>query len=136
MMFLLQFISSSTDLFEKLEDDTPQLIKDLRRNFSLEAGILNGLEKVDYYMYAKRGYDECGDVVVLTHVLRNNAKALDSYAKTIRGFKEHVWTEEHSQASQAILEQFADIPGPKDEGGIPAAYKHACDKGYMQIAGK
>lgn len=132
-MFLLQFITGPTDLLAGLNPLTDATLRHLRTNYALEGKIFNALEKFDYYMYAKkRGYDECGDVVILVHVLRNQAGPLDEYANTIPGFREYVWTEAHSEAARVFMERYADIPGPKDPGGIPAAYEWAYQHGYME----
>lgn len=132
-MFLLQFITGPTDLLEAYNMGTANWLRHLRKNFSLEGKVFNALEKADYYMYAKkRGYDECGDVVILVHVLRNHTGPLDEYAKTIPGFREHVWTQAHSESAKEFMERYAGIPGPKDPGGIPAAYEWAYANGYME----
>jgi hypothetical protein len=136
-MFLLQFIMSPTDLLERLSSDTAITLRHLRRNYRLEGMVFNALEKFDYYIYAKkRGYDECGDVVILVHVLRNHTGPLDEYARLIPGFREHVWTDEHSKAAREFMERYHDIPGPKDPGGIQAAYDFACQKSYMTLPAK
>lgn len=130
--FLLQFITGDIQIFEDDSEDTRDAIRAVQLVHHFEGRVFNALEKMDYYIYAKRGYDESGDVVILTHVLRNHTKPLDEYANTIRGFKEHVWTEAHSEAAKEFMERYADIPGPKDPGGIPAAYEWAYQKGYMR----
>ncbi len=130
--FLLQFITGNVEPFEQDSEDTKDAILAVQRFHYREGDTFNALEKLDYFMHAKRGYDECGDVVILVHVLRNHTAPLDEYANTIPGFKKHVWTEAHSQAAKEFMERYADIPGPKDPGGIPAAYEWAYANGHME----
>lgn len=129
--FLLQFVLDEG--FEIPGDsDANTLLKNLRKNNQYEATLFNLLERFDYYLYAVSAYDEVGDLVILVHVLRNNWTFLDSYSRLIPGVG-NLWTYQLHKTALEFMEQYKDIPGPKDEGGIPAAYAYAVKKGYMTI---
>jgi hypothetical protein len=129
--FLLQFVLDEG--FEIPGDHNANfLLKKLRKDNQHEAMIFNLLERFDYYLYAVRAYDKVGDVVILVHVLRNNWRFLDSYSRLIPGIA-NIWTGELHKTVLEFLQEYKDIPGPKDEGGIPAAYAYAVEKGYMTI---
>ena len=129
--FLLQFVLEKDFLIDG-DDDANKVLESLRKRNQHEATIFNLLERFDYYLYAVRAYDEVGDVVILVHVLRNNWCFLDSYSRVIPGIS-NIWTDELHKAALEFMEKYKDIPGPKDEGGIPAAYAYAVKKAYMTI---
>lgn len=129
--FLLQF--ALDEGFEIPGDsDANFSLQMLRHNNQNEATLFNLLERFDYYLYAVRAYDEVGDLVILVHVLRNNWLFIDSYSRIIPGIT-NLWTGELHRTALEFMQRYKDIPGPKDEGGIPAAYDYAVKRGYMTI---
>lgn len=129
--FLLQFVLEKG--FEIPGDDNANfLLKKLQKENQHEATLFNLLERFDYYLYAVRAYQEFGDVVILYHVLINNWRFLDSYSRLLPGIT-GLWTSELHKAAVDFMEQYKDIPGPKNKGGILAAYEYAISKGYMAI---
>ncbi len=130
--FLLQFVLDKDFILEG-KDRACKVLKKLRNENQHEATLFNLLERFDYYLYAVRAYQEFGDVVILVHVLRNQSPYLDTYSRLIPGISDMLWTLELESSTIEFLQKYKDIPGPKDEGGIPAAYAYAVEKGYMTI---
>lgn len=109
-----------------------EMLKRARKKNLGEGQVFDALERLDYILYALRGFQECGDVVILKHVYCNQAKRLDEYAKMIEGFDKW-WTKKMSASVKRFMARYADIPSEKENGGIPAAYAYALEKGYMTI---
>jgi len=126
--FLLQYATKKENGFGGHDKIVTEL-QVLREKNSFEAAVFNAIEKLDYFWYAKMGYEECADVVILTHTLRNQFERLEYYSSNIRGF-DRFWDEETSKTASSFLEKYQDIPGAHDIG---EAYKYSCHKGYMII---
>lgn len=124
--FLLQFATDSSIDFILFGLDTniQDIFEDLKDSRGFEAKVFNALERYDYFLYAFESFQVCKDVVILTHVLRNQKHHLDRYVDEISQFNKF-WTPEIQDFSVEFLKIHKSIPGPKDDGGIPAAYRFA-----------
>lgn len=124
--FLLQFIvkDNLSDFAEHLDD--PTMIDRLRKELWVEGQLFNALETLDYIQYAHMCHQQCGDVVILNQVLRNQAPVLKEYGRQIGGFRDVFWTERHIESAESFMEHFHQMPKGKPEG-----YEWAYANGYM-----
>ncbi len=129
--FILQFVTDKKVTFEG-HPWAERKLENARFEYFEEGQVFNALETLDYVLYAIHGYRVCGDVVILKHIYSNQVEILDQYSVTIPGF-DVWWDKKMSSRAHRFMRKYADIPGPKDEGGIPAAYAYAVEKGYMTI---
>jgi len=129
--YLLQHVTNDTVNFVG-HPWAEKMLRTIRKDYFAEGQVFDALERLDYVLYALKAYQKCGDVVILKHVYCNQVKRLDGYAKTIKGFNKW-WYKEISADAKRFMKKYADIPDPKDEGGIPAAYAYAVEKGYMTL---
>ncbi len=130
--FMIQFLTKGKlGVFEKYLE--PGTIERLKKDYWMEAMLFNALERRDYIQYALLCYKMCRDVVIMTHVLRNQAQALKEYGRRIPGFRDVFWTLEQIQLAEDFMEYFKHMPESKGPGGgIPAAYEWAYANGHME----
>lgn len=129
--FLLQFITGDIKPFF-VDEETQSLISEVAILYEADGKIFNFLEKLDYVHFALWAYRVASDPVILVHVLRNQIKALDEYAEEFPTIREQAWTRGMSEWAHEFMVLYKDLPGPKSEGGIPAAYEAAYQAGYMR----
>lgn len=126
--FLLQYAHDATISFRHQESQ--QDLEMLRKTCATEARVFDFLERLDYLLYADTAFKDYGDVVLRTHVLRNQHSYLQQHLADFSWFQNllpKISLVEHDE----FIKNYADIPGPKDEGGILAAYGYARARGYL-----
>lgn len=129
--FLLQFILGDVSHFEQ-DPEAFAIIQDLQHYSLLEARLFNALERLDYIYYAWQAYEDTGDVVILTHVLRRHVPKLKECASgMIDGFSKVMWTPEQQSQAEEIIEMFREMPGPDGEEMWPA-YEWAIKNGHWK----
>lgn len=126
--FLLQYAHDAGISFE--HQQSQQDLEMLRDRYATEARIFDFLERLDYLLYAETAMGKCGDVVLYTHVLRNQLPHFKRHLAEFPWF-ETLLPESSLVEYDKFLDLHADIPGPKDKGGIVAAYIHAITKPYL-----
>lgn len=126
--FLLQYAHDVTIYFSHQE--SCQDLKILRTTCAVEARIFDFLERLDYLLYAETAMREYGDVVLYVHVLRNQLSHFKQHLTEFPWFLK-LLPESDMVEYEEFLKDYTDIPGPKDEGGIPAAYEYAKEQAYL-----
>lgn len=126
--FLLQYAHDASISFE--HQQSQQDLEMLRTMYATEARIFDFLERLDYLLYAETAIGKCGDVVLYTHVLRNQLPHFKRHLTEFPWFRK-LLPESSLVEYEEFLKGYADIPGPKDEGGIPAAYEYAKEQAYL-----
>jgi len=129
--FLLQFITGDIEPFF-FDKETQSLISEVKVLYEEDGIVFNFLEKLDYVHFALWAYQVAHDPVILIHVLRNQVPKLDGYAGEFPMMRTQAWTSKMSDWAHEFMERYKDLPGPKGEGGLPAAYEAAYQAGYMR----
>lgn len=125
--FLLQFTTSHENL-DAWGALPAQVMYELQQNYRYEGYIFNALERMDYLYYTINSYNECGDIVLLVNLLRNQVPAIEKYIGIIDGFEKEVWTPELSAWAKEVVEICKDMPRRESTQDFEEAYKWAYQK--------
>lgn len=122
--FLLQFLSANKDVtgWGSLAEEA---MDDLNENHVYEGHIFNALERMDYLYYTINSYEQCGDLVLLVHLLRDQVPGVEKYIGVIDGFEKEVWTKELSLWAKEVMEICKDLPHWGPNGELEHCYEWA-----------
>lgn len=122
--FLLQFVHSRSSV-AGWGSIAEQVMYDLQQNHLYEGHIFNAFERMDYLYYTINSYEECKDLVLLVHLLRNQVPAIEKYIGVIDGFEKEVWTPALSAWAKEVVEICKDLPHWGPNGELEHCYKWA-----------
>lgn len=101
--FLLQFALKDSSAFPVSARDIMKDISSQNRN---ECLMFDGVERIDYLLYAVEQYMDRSNEKILVQTLRHQVSHLDRLAGELTGFGEAIWTQDLRKSLQDFLGRY------------------------------